>query len=1030
MATPRSERVSITPSSARPLSITPGSRVLKSPDEEIWKRLKDAGLDEESIKKKDKAALIAYIAKLEAQIYEHLHHMGLLILEKNELASKYEQVMASAESSELLRKRDSAVHLSALSEARKREESLKKAVGVKDECIASLEKALREIRTECAETKVSAESKFAEAHSLIDEAQRKFVEVEAKVQAAESLQAEANRYNHIAERKLQEVEGREDDLRRRIISFKSDCDEKEKDMILERQAISERQKVLQQEQERLLEAQTLLNQREHHILSRSQEVNRLQKELEDAKVKIEKERRALHDEKSNLGLMEATLKRREEALIKRATELDKKEQELLDFQVKLANRESGEIQKVMVDQEAALRTRNSDFEVELQMQRKLVENEIETKRRAWELKEVDLKQWEDQLQEREHELEVLSRALGERERDLMEMSSVLEEKDQKLKTAEEEFNLNKTLVQKEKEQIDKVKQDLQNSLHSLENKRKEVDHAKERVEALKNEADDLPVLKVKLKEEIDFVRSQKLELLAEADKLQAEKAKFEADWDLLDEKKEELRKEAECIAEEKMTVSKFIKDERENLRKEKEAIRHQYNQDLKSLAHEREEFMNKMAREHAEWFGKMQQERADFLKDIEMQKKELDNLIEKRREEVEGYLKEREKDFEQLKNNEIRNIGALKEKAAKELEQVSLEMKGLHAEREEINLDRERRNKEWAELNNCIEELKVQRDKLQEQRELLHADRIEIHAQTEELKKLEGLKVISDDNAIVEMLKYDMESNKQKILARKNWKQRTVIQGDGLNSHKEVASTNKGNGFDTPNAQKPGVVSPPNIDRFSWIKRCTELIFKHSPEKPLIENEDRPMTFDSYDVSNGQMHSENSKLFSSFSKGQQMKYSFGEPKVIVEVPPAAEGVNRRSDFESEIMPDVNGKAFSFSDQHHVARRKRGNGDSVNNAGAPLIDQRQKKKQRSKGNATGHVPDQDATCCVISTPSDMSEVQQLLISSDQTQDDAKDTSMEMIDKVIHKQYARETVDKLLSTVRTVMGFGRLRPVGGL
>ncbi|KAI4315109.1 hypothetical protein L6164_027955 [Bauhinia variegata] len=1015
MASPRSERLTITPTSAKPLSIRPGSRVLRSPlnDEEIWKRLKDAGLDEESIKRKDKAALVAYIAKLEAQMYEHQHHMGLLILEKKELASKYEQVMVSAESSDLLRKHDSAVHLSALSEARRREENLKKAVGVKDECITSLEKALHEMRAECAETKVSAESKFAEGHSLIDEAKRKFMEAEAKMQAAESLQAEASRYNHTAERKLQEVEGREDDLRRRIISFKSDCDEKEKEMILERQSISERQKGLQQEQERLLEAQALLNQREDHILSRSQELIRLQKELDDAKVKIEKEHRALHDEKSKLELMEAILKRRDEALSKRGMELNKKEQELLDFQVKLASRKSGEIQKVIVDQEAVLRTKKCDFETELQMQRKLAENEIETKRRAWELREVDLKQREDQLLEREHELEVLSRALGEREKDLTEMSSVLEEKDRRFRTAEEEFQLYKTLVQKEKEQIDKVKHDLQNSLDSLENKRKEVDHAEERVEAMKSETDDFQVLIVKLKEEIDFVRSQKSELLAKADKLQAEKAKFEADWDLIDEKKEELCKEAQHIAEEKMIVSKFIKDERENLRKEKEAMRHQYSQDLESLAHEREEFMNKMVCEHTEWFGKMQQERADFLLDIEMQKKELDNLIEKRREEVERYLMEREKDFEQQKQIELQNISALKEKAAKELEQISLEMKKLHAEREEINLDRERRNREWAELNNCIEELKVQRDKLQQQRELLHADRVEIHAQTEELKKLEHLQVISDDNVITEMLKSDMESNQQKILARKNWKHQTVMQGDGLNSRKEVESKNFSNGFDTPYVQKPGVSSPPSPVRFSWIKRCTELIFRHSPEKLLIENVDRPLVSHSCNASNGQRHLGNDKPLSSFSKGQQMKYPLGEPKVIVEVTPAAKVVNRRSDFESEIKEDVNEKSvFSLADQNHLARRKRGNGDSISNVGAPLMDQRQNKKQRSEGDATEHVLEQGSTCCVISTQSDAPEVQQLLISSNQTQDNTKVTSMEMIDKVIHvSDMTSEKVDVL-------------------
>ncbi|XP_075653319.1 protein CROWDED NUCLEI 4-like [Castanea sativa] len=236
MASPQSERLAITApttprlttttttTTTKALSITPGSRVLKTPltDEAIWKRLKEAGFDEESIKRRDKAALIAYIAKLEAEIFDHQHHMGLLLLERKELTSKYEQIKASEETNEIMHKRDQALHLSALSEAKKREERLKKAIGVKDECIASLEKALREMRAESAEIKVSAESKLADGRIMVEDAQKKFTEAEAKLHSAESLQAEATRYHRAAERKLQEVEAREDELRRRLRSFKSD----------------------------------------------------------------------------------------------------------------------------------------------------------------------------------------------------------------------------------------------------------------------------------------------------------------------------------------------------------------------------------------------------------------------------------------------------------------------------------------------------------------------------------------------------------------------------------------------------------------------------------------------------------------------------------------------------------------------------------------------------------------------------------------------------------------------------------------
>lgn len=71
-----------TPGTGTALSITPGSRFSKSSlgDETIWKRLKEAGFDEESIKKRDKAALIAYIAKLEAEVcFKSLYCLSELI---------------------------------------------------------------------------------------------------------------------------------------------------------------------------------------------------------------------------------------------------------------------------------------------------------------------------------------------------------------------------------------------------------------------------------------------------------------------------------------------------------------------------------------------------------------------------------------------------------------------------------------------------------------------------------------------------------------------------------------------------------------------------------------------------------------------------------------------------------------------------------------------------------------------------------------------------------------------------------------
>lgn len=85
-----------------------------------------------------------------------------------------------------------------------------------------IEKALHEMRAECAESKVASENKLAEARSMMEDAQKKYADAEEKLRKAESLEAEASLFQRTAERKLREVEAREDDLRRQTLSFKSE----------------------------------------------------------------------------------------------------------------------------------------------------------------------------------------------------------------------------------------------------------------------------------------------------------------------------------------------------------------------------------------------------------------------------------------------------------------------------------------------------------------------------------------------------------------------------------------------------------------------------------------------------------------------------------------------------------------------------------------------------------------------------------------------------------------------------------------
>ncbi|CAA0817222.1 Protein CROWDED NUCLEI 4 [Striga hermonthica] len=831
MASPASrlEIIAASPRSAAAVAPSPNSgsaRVLKTPltDEAMWKRLREAGFDEDSIKRRDKASLIAYIAKLEAEIYEHQHQMGLLIMENKEWLSKYADAKAAADSAELNLKCARASHASDLAEARKLEDRLKKALGIEKECVKNIEKSLHEMRAEYAEVKVASETKFAEARSMVDDAIEKLTAADEKSRAAELLEAEAKRYHRTAERKLHEVEEREDDLRRRILSSKSDFEAKEKEIELERQSLSEKQKVLQHTHEKLLDGQALLNQREEYIFSKTQELKKFEKELGDLRLQIDKERTALNEEKVALELKASSLTAREEAVMKREYDLFRKEEEALLLQSKISTRESDKVQQALSNHEAALALKNSIFEAEAEKKRKLLDDEIDAKRRAWELRELDIKQQEELISEKERELDVKLRRIEENEKEMVERLSSIEERENKQLAAEEVLELEKNSLIKEKDELRQKQLGLDKLSKLLKEKEQHIIDAEEKTVALRRETDELVALELRLKEEIDVISSQKHELEAEADHLKTEKAKFEAEWELVDVKREELAKEEERIAEERLAFSKFLNDERESLRAEKEALREQYKYKLASLVRDREAFMSELEKERADGFSKIQKEHAEFLLDIELQKKEVDYCIKNRREEIENYLKEKEKEFEGQKSKELEHISSLKERVGKELEHINSEMERLDAERRDINLDRERRDQEWAELNNLIEELKVQREKLEKQRELLRADREEILAQIETLKKLEDLKERLDSIAVHEMHQSNLQSNKQKLSTGR------VASKEEIDPTDQNGNSNNGFGLNKASGLKESdKSSSPLSVPLSWLKRCADTLLEQRP---------------------------------------------------------------------------------------------------------------------------------------------------------------------------------------------------------
>ncbi|KAH9605228.1 hypothetical protein KSS87_016223 [Heliosperma pusillum] len=804
-------------------SSTPRSEKLKTPvsNSNLAPRISD-GYENGERDSEDFVDLGEKVSNLEKELFEYQYNMGLLLLEKKDWSSKLEDIQQALGEQKDALKREQTAHFIAISDFEKREENLRKALGVEKQCVLDMEKALREMRSEHAEIKFTADSKLAEANALASSIEEKSLEVEAKLRAADAKFAEASRKSSEIDRKLQDLERREGALRRERMSFNSEKDAHEGTMSKQREDLLEWERKLQEGEERLCEGRRILNQREE----RANEVVKVMKLKE---VELEEMQKKMEQTNVDLKKKEEDISQRLHALIIKEKEFDTvttrivgKEKELLVREEQLNEREKNEMQKLLDEHKAQLDAKEQEFESEINQRRKSVDEELKSKVVELEKKELEVNHMEEKITKREKALDKKLEKLKEKENDLEIKTKALKEKERALKEERKSVDMDKKQLLIDSEELLKLKDKLEEIKAANEEQMLKIQEEKEKLQLTEEERSEHLRLQSELKREISQCRSQREVLLKEAAELKHERMSFEQEWEALDEKKAEIERESKRLTDEREKWEKSRHLEEERLRCEGLSSQKKLEADREAFKLDKELFEAYMKQEKSLVSEKEQAERSKMSDDFEQQKRDFEIELHTRFEEKEAILSKREQLFEEEKEREQNNINHLREVAERGLSDLKEEERRMAKVLEEVTESKKEMEGRRLSIQKDIDELVVLSGKLKEQREQLLSERERFIAFADRLKSCDHCGEVTRVFVLS-----DLQYDRREILPLPKLAEDYIRNSSKL---KNDVSSPVGVNVEAPTLAKST----------SWLRKCTEKILKLSPIKrgELIAIED------------------------------------------------------------------------------------------------------------------------------------------------------------------------------------------------
>ncbi|KAK8694372.1 hypothetical protein V6N13_071926 [Hibiscus sabdariffa] len=729
----------------------------------------------------DQEGLRENLLRLENELFEYQYNMGLLLIEKKEWTSKYVELNEELVEAKDSHKREQAAHLIAINDVEKREENLRKALGVEKQYVLDLEKSLRDLRSENAEINFTADAKLYEANALIASVEEKSLEVEVKLRAADAKLAEVSRKNSEIERKSQEVESRENAIRKERLSFISEWEAHETTLSKQRKDLREWEKNLQDTEDRIAKGQRYVNQREERANENDSFFKQKEKHLEEAQKKIDVAYKTLKEKEDDINnrLTNLTLKEKEWGVVREKLEM--KENDLLVFEEKLNTREKMEIQKLLDEHNAILGEKMRAFELEIDGKRKSLDDELKSKVIDVEKKEVEVKHVEEKISKREQALDKKMEKINEKEKAEVEKRRIANE-EQLLKMHEEKDGLRVT--------------------------------EEERSEHLR--------LQSELKEELEKCRRQEKLLLKETEDMKLQKENFEREWEELDEKKLEFEKELKNISLQKEKFGKQKLAEYERSMNEKQVTEDYIKRELEALEVAKETFAATMEHEQSVIAEKAESERSQSLHDLELLKGKLESDMRDRFEEMEKELGEREKSFEEERERELDNINYLRETARREMVELKQERLKIGKERQEVNASKSHLEGQQIEIRRDIDDLVDLSKKLKDQREQLIKERNRFISFIEKQKSCKDCGEVTS-KFLFSDLQY-LQEIKEGVLPLSSLAEDYT---SGNNFGKFVATERQKMSASVASG------SPISAGTMSWLRKCTSKIFKFSPGKNI-----------------------------------------------------------------------------------------------------------------------------------------------------------------------------------------------------